>query len=135
MPENSKAPMSLRAEGAFTVKGLQIYNQSKVVSSYVEVAGCVAALLKKCEIELDEFFDKIGADFEEFVSYSKTVEKPGLYKPELADMLLKIKEENYQEANKIAIDEINNQHYGNLENQGKDIYEHVIDFCEEKVRR
>lgn len=132
MPENSEEPMSLRANGAFTVKGLQVYNQHKEIESYDDVEGYVKELMRECDAVIDAVISQVGTDFRKFISYSKGITKPGLYKPELAEMLLEIKEKNYQAARKLAIYEMEIGNYGNLENQGKDIYEHVVHFCEGK---
>jgi len=132
MPENLKEPIGLRANGAFTIKGLQVYNQHKKVECYEDVKGYVEELLKECDSEIEAVINKGGSNFRKFIDYSKSVENPGLYKPELAEMLLDIKEKNYQVAKKLASHELENQRYGNLENKGKDIYQHVVDFCENK---
>lgn len=132
MSENLNEPLGLRANGAFVVKGLQVYNQHKEVASYECVEKYVEELLKDCDTEIETVINEVGNDFRKFICYSKNVEKPGLYKPALAEMLCDIKEQNYQAARKLAIYEIDNQRYGNLENQGKDIYEHIVNFCEDK---
>lgn len=133
MPENLKAPIGLRANGAFTVKELQVYNQSKEIANYSEVEGYTEELLKECNVEVRKIISKAGSDFKRFIEYSKSVDKQGMYKPALAEMLFDIKEKRYLAAKKLAIYEMENQRYGNLENQGKDIYRHIVEFCEDKL--
>lgn len=132
MSENMDQPMSLRANGAFTVKGLQVYNQHKVIECYDEVEGYVKELLRECTEKVEAVISQYGTDFRKFISYSRRIKKPGLYNPQLAEMLLEIQEKNYLFAKNLAVYEIEHGHYGNLENQGKDIYEHIVHFCEEK---
>jgi len=132
MSENLKEPIGLRANGAFTIKGLQVYDQHREIDNYDDVEGYVAELLKECDSEIEAVVNKADNDFRKFIDYSRSVETPGLYKPELAEMLLDIKEENYQAARELALYEIKNHRYGNLVNKGKDIYQHVVDFCEDK---
>ena len=134
MPENIEAPIGLRANGAFTVKGLHVYNQYREIEDYADVKEDVEELLRSCDSKIEEIINKEGSDFRKFIQYSGSVKKPGLYKPTLAEMLLYIKEKNYQKAKKLAMCEMENQRYGNMQNQGKDIYEHVVDFCEHQVK-
>lgn len=133
MPENSKSPIGLRANGAFAVKGLQIYNQNKKIANYSEVERGAEELLKECDAEIKRLISKMGSNFKIFIEYSKSLDKQGMYKPALAEMLLNIKEEKYLAAKKLATYEMENQRYGNIENQGKDIYRHVVDFCEDRL--
>lgn len=134
MPENIKAPVGLRANGAFTVQGLHVYNQYREIEDYADVKGNVEELLRLCDSKVEEIINEEGNDFRKFIHYSRSVKNPGLYKPALAEMLFDIKEKNYQNAKKLAMCEMDNQRYGNLQNQGKDIYEHVLDFCEHQVK-
>lgn len=133
MSENTKEPVSLRANGAFSVKGLQVYNQNKEVEDYDDVSEIVLCLLSECDRKMDEILNKVENDLKKFIDYSKKVETPGLYKTALAEMLFEIKEMNYQKAIKIAQYEMVNHRYGNMENEGKDIYEHIIEYCNQKI--
>lgn len=134
MQENLKQPMGLRADGAFSVRGLQIYNQYKEVEDYNDVEGYVETLLEKCDAEIMKVINEVGDDFRKFIDYSKDVEDPGLYEYILSEMLLEIKEGNYLEARNLAINELKNHRHGDFKNQGKYIYEYVIDFCENKKK-
>lgn len=134
MEENLEQPLGLRANGAFTVRSLKMYEQSQEVQSYDEVEEYVEEMLQNCNEAIMELLNRIGSDFHAFLEYSKGVEQPGLYDYALCKMLLDIKEENYQDARDLAVNEMKNYRYGDFENLGKDIYEHVVDFCEERIR-
>ena len=134
MEENLEQPMGLRANGAFTVRGLEIYDQYQEVQSYDEVEGYVDEMLRNCDEAIMALINRIGSDFHAFLEYSKGVGQPGLYDYALCKMLLDIKEENYQDARDLAIDEIKNHRHGDFANMGKYIYEYVVDFCEERIR-
>lgn len=131
MAENSEQPMGLRANGAFAVWGLEIYNKEVKVGDYDEVRTYVSEMLRKCDAEIIDFIHKTGSDFKAFVDFSKTIVGPDIYDVALGEMLVNIKEKNYQEAKNIAKAEIKNGRHGNFQNEGKYIYEHIIDFCEQ----
>ncbi|MFV0380739.1 MAG: hypothetical protein ACK5KR_00670 [Breznakia sp.] len=102
MSENMDEPMSLRANGAFTVKGLQVCNQHKEIESYDEVEGYVKELLRECTEEIKAVISQYGTEFRKFISYSKNIKKTVLYNSKLVEMLLEIKEKNYVVAKNLA---------------------------------
>ena len=132
MQENLNQPMGLRADGAFAVRGLQIFNQYKEIEDYNGVEEYVGKLLDMCDVEIMNVINEVGNNFRKFINCSKEVEDPGLYDYVLGEMLVYIKEENYLKARNLAVNELENHRYGDFKNQGKYIYEHVVDFCESK---
>ena len=131
-PENSKEADSLRAIGAFTVRGMPIYEDNREITDYAEVEGFVAELLKKCDERVDTLIQSIGNDFRAFLACS--ADKAGWYNPVLVEMLLDIQEGNYVSAKKLALHEIENRRCGGMACGNKDIYEYVVGFCKKKVR-
>lgn len=133
MEDNIKAPMGLRADGAFTVRSLQIFNENREVADYQEVENYVKELLLECDKYIIKIIEELGEDLWKFIAYSHEQANPGLFKYALAKMLLDIREKNYQEAYNTAVEELNNHRYGGLQNEGKDIYEHIKYYCENKI--
>lgn len=134
MQENINQPMGLRADGAFAVRGLQICNQYKEVEDYSDVEEYVRKLLEECNAEIMKVINEVGDDFKKFINYSKDIEDPGLYEYVLSKMLLDIKEGNYLGARDLAIYELENHRNGGFKNEGKYIYEYIVDFCENKCK-
>lgn len=132
MAENSRKPIGLRANGAFSIRGLEVCNEYIQICDYESVEKYVEELLVQCDTELLRIENKYSCDFMKFIEYSKTVKKPGLYNHTLVEMLFYIKEHNYKKARNMAFYELENGRYGYFKNKGKDIYEHIIDFCDSK---
>jgi len=133
MAENSNEPMSLRAVGAFSLWGLIIYEESEDIHAYEEVEAIVKRQLKICEEKLSEFLETIREDIEKFLEYADSLDNTGLYNKKLGRMLFDIKEGRYVEPQESAVIELGNYRSGNFVNEGKDIYEHIVIYCEEKL--
>lgn len=52
MQENLKEPIGLQVNGAFSVRGLEIFNQYKEVQNYDDVEEYVEEILQKCDAEI-----------------------------------------------------------------------------------
>lgn len=130
MSENSNKPVGLRADGAFSIRGLEVYNEYKQIDDYANVEGYVEELLEQCDTKLLGIANEYGSEFKKFIDYSKTVKNPGLYNHALVEMLFYIKEHEYIKAKNLAVYELGKGRRGNFKNKGKDIYEHIVEFCD-----
>lgn len=132
MSENSEASPGLRANGAFSVSGLPIFEQNRRVDSLDDVEAFVEDMLKACDVKIRQVLSEVDSDYRRFIAYAKDVEPLGLYDAVLSEMLLNIEEGDCQAASRLATSEIENNRYGRFKNEGKYIYEHVVGFCKNK---
>lgn len=133
MPENSNEPMGLRANGAFSLWSFKLIEQEKTIKDYAEVSPYVIEKIAEYDKKLCEAVDEFGEDSKSFIDYVDTVDNTGMYDKALGKMLYYIKNEQYDKARELAIYEISQNRYGSFVNEGKYIYEHVVDYCEERV--
>lgn len=133
MSENKKEPLSLRAVGAFSVRGLDFFDQKITVEDYDEIPKYIRNLVEKCNQELNELIKTISLDYGEFISLANRTENKGMYEAALGEMLYNIYNGQFLTAYNIAAEEIANHRRGYFQNLGKDIYEHVIDYCRDKM--
>lgn len=133
MPENSNEPMGLRANGAFSIWSFKLFEDRKTIKDYAEVTPYVIDKISEYDKKLCEAVDGFGNDSKNFIDYVETIENTGMYDKALGKMLYNIKEKQYDKARELASYEISQNRYGSFGNEGKYIYEHVVDYCEERV--
>ena len=78
-----------------------------------------------------EAVDNFGEDPKNFIDYMDAIDNTGMYDKALGKMLYYIKTDQYDMARELAAYEISQNRYGSFGNEGKYIYEHVVDYCEE----
>ena len=132
MSSNKKAPISLRAVGAFAIRGPNVFQYEIQIKDISEVSDTVEILFQKCNYELLSFLDKISGSYEEFCKQAENFQT-GLYDEKLGQMLLEIYKKDYAKAEKIAMEELNAGRRGNFINEGKDVYTHVIEYCKKNI--
>lgn len=133
MSENSNEPMGLRANGAFSIWSFELFKGKKVIKDYAEVSPYVIEKIAEYDKKLCEAVDKFGGDSKSFIDYMDTIDNTGMYDKALGKMLYYIKNEQYDKARELATYEIGQNRYGSFVNESKHIYEHVVDYCEERV--
>ena len=135
MPENSKEPIGLRANGAFKVDPLEVFEKNVEYGSIDEIENISRELLRECHEKISSVLKELDS-LSEFLSYAKekTDEKLGLFDYNLVDMLLLINDGKYQEAKMIADEQILKKEYCRFKNEGKFIYEHIVDFCVSQMK-
>ena len=132
MKSNSNEPIGLRANGAYKVDGFEdFYNDVKYgdVESLRDVSK---ELIGKCYEDLEETVNHFKK-FDEFLHFSKSSGKNQLYDYNLFDMLLLINARKYKEAKSIATNLIKKHEYGRFSNEGKNIYEYIVDYCNKHI--
>lgn len=133
MPENSNEPMGLRANGAFSLWSFRMFKQEKIIKDYAEVIPYVMEKIEEYDKQLCLAVDAFGNDLQNYIEYVDTIENTGMYDKKLGEMLYYIYVKEYNKALELASYEISQNRYGNFGNEGKYIYEHVVDYCKERV--
>jgi hypothetical protein len=133
MPENSDEPMGLRANGAFSLWSLELLEQDKIIKDYAEVTPYVIEKIAEYDKKLCETVDGFGNDSKNFIDYVDAIDDTHMYDKPLGKMLYYIKNEQFDKARELAAYEMSQNRYGSFVNEGKHIYEHVVDYCEERV--
>lgn len=130
MPENSNEPMGLRANGAFSIRSFELFEDRRTINDYAEVTPYVTEKIAEYDRKLCEAVDNFGEDPKNFIDYMDTIDNTGMYDKALGKMLYYIKTDQYDMARELAAYEISQNRYGSFGNEGKYIYEHVVDYCE-----
>lgn len=128
MSGNSKAPMGLRANGAFKVDSLTVFS-STISYEKVEKIGIIAKdLLYQCHEKILHVIEEIN-DYNDFLLFARDIEDHGFFDYNLTYMLLLIYDKKYQDARTIAEEQLLSGDHGRFKNEGKYIYEHIVDYC------
>jgi hypothetical protein len=128
MPDNCNEPIGLRANGAFKVDGLNIF-QKNIEYETIENIGLISKdMLSDCMAMLENKISEF-ASYEDFLNFSKTADTDGYYDYNLVKMLLLINDKQYQQAGALAEELILKGDKGRFKNNGKYTNEHIVDFC------
>ena len=125
--------MGLRANGAFSIWSFTLLEDRKTIKDYAEVTPYVIDKISEYNKKLCEAVDGFDEDSKNFIDYVDAIENTGMYDKALGKMLYYIKNEQYDKAMELALYEISQNRYGSFVNESKHIYEHVVDYCEERV--
>lgn len=128
MSSNKTAPLSFRANGAFTVPSLTIFYQKTEVVEISSVKSIVDNLVKKCNAEFLSVIDKIPDPYQDFVKYAVD-HADEFYDIELIEILTSIEKQDYDKAKKIALVQLSKGIKGHFANDGKYVYELVVEYC------
>ena len=128
MSDNSKAPMGLRANGAFKVDPLVVFSNTIAYEEAEKIGTIAKDLLHQCHQEIIHVIEEIN-DMNGFLLFAKDKGETGFFDYDLTCMLLLIHNKKYQEAGKIAEEQLSNGNHGRFKNEGKYIYEHIVDYC------
>lgn len=128
MPDNSKEPIGLRANGAFKVDGLTVFSKNMEYKDIDSIDEMAKTLLEECYVEITNLVNQFDS-IHDFLVYSEKIENKILYDYNLVKMLLLINDKKYIEAKEEAEKQIKSDKYGRFKNEGKFIYEHIVDYC------
>ena len=128
MESNRSEPISLRANGAFTVDGLKVFAKHEIYNDVEDFDRMIKEFLEESNKIVSNIIGTF-CNFDDYLLFSKTIEKKGLFDYELMKMLLLIYDGNYEKAKKLALEQLSDRKMGRFQNEGKWIYEHVVDYC------
>lgn len=127
MPENINAKESLRANGAYVCPTFQWIEKSYEVSTLELMPIDIANAINDFQNEINKLVEKIKlehGDFNEFI-----LSQENILDEKLLKMIANISKKDYFVAKEIACEEIDKGQRGGYRNKGKDIYEHIIEYC------
>lgn len=132
MPDNCNAPMGLRANGAFKFNGLVVFSEIIDYNSVERLPELAASLLHKCCGQLTDVIKGLNSA-EDFLALAKGIEKRGLFDYDLAYMISLIASRKYNEAKSVAEELQLHGKFGSVQNEGKYIYEHIVEYCNRNI--
>lgn len=136
MPSNINEKDSLRVIGAFSFPKFRIINKKFYIEendSIINITKEILEFIKKETENFINFIEKNYSTFEKFILEGKEL-KNYFYDKEMFEIFSLVSLNKYKEAKKMAEEEINRGNKGNFKNEGKYIYEHLIEWCSEKIK-
>lgn len=130
MSSNKVASLSLRAVGAFSIMGVEVFCQEVQIKDLSEVSSIVDELIQKCDDEFLTTTKQISNPYESFVEFA-LVKKKSL-DTDMIEVLTYIYNKDYDKAKKYAINELEKGNRGRFSNGTKFIYQLVVDYCNDK---
>ena len=131
MESNKNAPFSLRVNGAFSFRPtLAEFHRERLNS--LELEKQVTVIIRRL-LEFSKEIVNSFKSFDDFYNYATKKSNIGLFDPKLYLMINNIKDGNFYKALKLAQEELNQGRSGDFENEGKNIYEWVVEYCKERL--
>lgn len=132
MPENIHARDSLRANGAYVCPPIQWIEKSYEVSTFDLMHKDIENAIKDFQKEINNIIEIIKLQHGNFDSFILSQEN--ILDEKLLKMIANISKNNYSVAQQMAFREIENGHRGGYKNKGKDVYEYIIEYCNEHMK-
>ncbi|MCG3087959.1 hypothetical protein [Sporosarcina cyprini] len=121
MAENIKRKDSLRATGAFTAPS---YKYGECIIELDDVPSSCESAIKDFTHKTETFLSNLEWDIHKFNKF--ILESEGIRRGNLLKVLANIQMKDYKAAMNIAKTELENGENGGYQNNGKDIYEHIM---------
>lgn len=132
MPENIIAKESLRANGAFVCPSFNWAEKSYEINSLESMQKDVENAIDDFQLEIDQFKEKIKIEYDDFSSF--ILSQTDILDEMLLKMIAHIARKDYLNAKELACAEIESGQIGGYKNKGKDIYEYIVEYCNEKLK-
>ena len=128
---NKDRPMSLRANGAFTIHGIApVEKRGKIKESLDEIDLIVQTLFKETDEEIIRFIDGLGDDVDNYIVVAQQLERD----VSLQKMLFHIKNNRFEQALELAKEELSKGNHGGYGTGDKNIYDFVVDYCNKRLK-
>lgn len=128
--DNIKQRESLRANGAFTVPSLKISESSFDLTELTNLEEASHTVMKHIVEEHNNFIESIFEDSKIFNQY--LLKEKSYLREELIKMIANIELQEFEEAKRMAQDEIVKGSRGGYQNNNKDIYQYILEYCEKQ---
>ena len=127
---NKERPMSLRANGAFTIHGIVLVEKSgEIKESLDEIDSIVQNLLEETDAECIRFIDDLGDDVDNYIVVAQKLERD----VSLQKMLFHIENNRFEQALSLAKEELSKGNHGGYGTGDKNIYDFVVDYCNKRL--
>ena len=127
MPDNINQRESLRANGAFVVQSIQLAESQYTIMINSDLVSISKTVLEEFEIKVGKFLESINFSHEEYYQY--ILHKENFLSEKLKKMLSYILLKESDKALGLAKAEIKQGNRGGYQNDGKDIYQYIVDYC------
>lgn len=131
MKDNIGEKDSLRANGAYTMPSFKIGEYSLKIEATTKLNEASKNFMKKIATEHDDFIDSLSRNIKKFDCY--LLERSGYLREELIKMIASIELQNFRSAKEMAEREIVKGNRGGFRNYDKDIYEYILEYCENNI--
>lgn len=132
MSENINAKESLRANGAYVCPSFQWIEKSYEVSTLELMHIDIANAIDDFQYEINKLVEMIKLEYGDFHAF--ILSKENILDGKLLKMIANISKKDYFIAKEIACEEIDKGQRGGYRNQGKDIYEYIIEYCNKSIK-
>ena len=127
MTDNINQKDSLRANGAYSCPSLELKELAYEIVNLNSLEELVSNAMLEVKSESELFINQVHKKYGNFNSY--ILEQSGILDERLLKMLAYICNEDFGAAMKLATSEIELGNRGGYSNEGKDIYEHILNYC------
>lgn len=127
MEDNINAKESLRANGAFVAPSFRFKESSIVIEKAEDIERICKIALESLESESTLVLKSVKFNVDDFNRF--ILEQSNLLDEQLIKALAEIQLGNFIAAINICEKELNLGNSGGFENEGKDIYEYIINYC------
>lgn len=131
MPENLNAKESLRANGAYVCPPFQWIEKSYEISTSELMHLDIAKAINDYQNEINKIVEVIKLECGDFNFFILSQEK--ILDEKLLKMIAYISKTDYSAAKELACAEIEKGRRGGFKNKGKDIYEYIIEYCNNHI--
>jgi len=130
MEDNIKQRDSLRANGAFIMPSLKISECWLDITELTNLEEASHTTMKYIFEEHNKFIESVFGDSKTFNQY--LLKQKDYLSEELIKMLANIELQDFEEAKRMAQDEIAKGNGGGFQNNNKDVYQFILEYCEKQ---
>ncbi|MDR2977100.1 MAG: hypothetical protein LBV19_07345 [Streptococcaceae bacterium] len=127
MPSNHSEPISLRANGAWTIWGLPVFEETTSYENSENISSIAQDFFIKCNEAVMAIVENFR-ELSDFINYSESYGKWVDFDSNRE--LLLINAGDYQAAKEIAQEQIRNHVHGRFQTEKKWVNEHIVDYCD-----
>jgi hypothetical protein len=130
MGENTNGKISLRANGAFRSPSIPVTDKKYNIKNFANLDEMIRLALDDVNYEIDHFFETM---IKEYGDFNKLVlAQSDILDEKLLKMIANIDCREYGVAKKFAKHELSEGRDGRFQNNGKGIYEYIVEYCSKK---
>ena len=133
MKDNITAKDSLRANGAYACPPIQWMEKSYEIKQSDVYDEAVSNAILDFQKEIEKFILLLNEKYGDFDSY--VLEQSDILDEKLMKIIANISKGKCNIARDMAVTEIKNGNRGGYRNEGRDMYEYIVEYCEEQLKK